>query len=322
MALFVHPENQKILWNIINGNPFIIRYFESRPPQIKEAWFKQSIEEFYKKIQNRKIDPSELNNLNKEVLTSMIQDVHLNNPEYSAHNSSNIQTNTNNTHNQQWKQSQPYHYQQNNSYNTMNNINTPPLTNESKEEIFNKQFQMRQHEYDNMFQRKVPTDINFRDTTVDENKDVNELLEREKREREELLKPIQQNNKINIQGDNNITIEAVEIPEPKDKKSVTWSNDNKMGNMQELFEVQKSEMYSMRLHIIELTKQLDETNKRLSGLESQLQQTNNQITEKQPYVTSKYATLDENKTTDTSSHNTDTYEVLVETVESDNESSK
>ena len=104
MALFVHPENQKILWNIINGNPFIIRYFESRPHHIKETWFKQSIEEFYKKIQGIKIDPSELNNLNKEVLTSMIQDVHLNNPDYSAHNSSNTQTNSNNTQNQQWHQ--------------------------------------------------------------------------------------------------------------------------------------------------------------------------------------------------------------------------
>ena len=47
MALFVHPENQKILWNIINGNPFIIRYFESQPQQAKEMWFKQSIEDFY-----------------------------------------------------------------------------------------------------------------------------------------------------------------------------------------------------------------------------------------------------------------------------------
>lgn len=322
MALFVHPENQKILWNIINGNPFIIRYFESRPPHIKETWFKQSIEEFYKKIQGRKIDPNELNNLNKEILTSMIQDVHLNSPEFSAHNSSNIQSHSNNPQNQQWNQSQSYQYPQNNQYNAMNTINTPQITSENKEEIFKKQFQMRQQEYESMFQRNVPAEINFRDTTTDENKDVNELLEREKREREELLKPIQQNNKINIQGDNNIKIEAVELPEPKDKKSVTWSNDNKIGNMQELFEVQKSEMYSMRLHIIELTKQLDETNKRLSWLESQLQQTNNQITEKQPYVTSKYATLDENKTTDTSSHNTDTYEVLVETVESDNESSK
>jgi hypothetical protein len=322
MALFVHPENQKILWNIINGNPFIIRYFESRPPHIKETWFKQSIEEFYKKIQGRKIDPAELNNLNKELLTSMIQDVHMNNPEYSAHNSSNIQTNSNNMHNQQWHQSQPYQYPQNNQYNAMNTINTPQLTSENKEEIFKKQFQMRQQEYESMFQRNVPAEINFRDTTVDENKDVNELLEREKREREELMKPIQQNNKINIQGDNNIKIEAVELPEPKDKKSVTWSNDNKMGNIQELFEVQKSEMYSMRLHIIELTKQLDETNKRISGLELQLQQTNVPTTEKQQYVTSKYANLDENKGTSVSNQSTDTPMVFVETVESDSDSPK
>ena len=322
MALFVHPENQKILWNIINGNPFIIRYFESRPHHIKETWFKQSIEEFYKKIQGIKIDPSELNNLNKEVLTSMIQDVHLNNPDYSAHNSSNTQTNSNNTQNQQWHQSQPSQYQQFNPYNAMNTINTPQLTSDNKEEIFKKQFQMRQQEYENMFQRKVPADINFRDTTTDENKDVNELLEREKREREELMKPIQQNNKINIQGDNNIKIEAVEIPEPKDKKSVTWSNENKMGNIHELFEIQKSEMYSMRLHIIELTKQLDETKKRISGLELQLQQINVPTSDKPQYVTSKYAKLDENKVTDTSSHNTEIPMVLVETVESDSDSSK
>lgn len=314
MALFVHPENQKILWNIINGNPFIIRYFESRPSHIKEAWFKQSIEEFYKKIQDRKIDPSELNNLNKEVLTSMIQDVHLSNPEYSAHNSSNTQTTSNNQQPQyvrpnQYQQNQ---YQQNNPYNVTNMINTPALTSENKEEIFQNQFKMRQQEYENMFQHKVPNEINFRDTIVDENKDVNELLEREKRERDELLKPIQQNDKINIQSDNNITIEAVELHEPKDKKSVTWGNDNKTSNLQELLEVQKSEMYSMRLHLIELTKQLDETNKRLSGLELQIPRTNVETIEKQPYVTSKYVNLDE----------TDTPMVFVETVESDSESPK
>ena len=81
-------------------------------------------------------------------------------------------------------------------------------------------------------------------------------------------------------------------------------------------------MYSMRLHIIELTKQLDETKKRISGLELQLQQINVPTSDKPQYVTSKYAKLDENKVTDTSSHNTEIPMVLVETVESDSDSSK
>ena len=66
MSLFVHPENQKILWNIVSGNPFIIRYFEAKSPQAKEMWFKQSIEDFYTRLQGKQIDPNELNNLNKE----------------------------------------------------------------------------------------------------------------------------------------------------------------------------------------------------------------------------------------------------------------
>ena len=71
MSLFVHPENQKIIWNIINGNPYIIRYFESKPHQAKETWFRKSIEDFYTRIQGKEIDPNDLNNLNKEVLTEL-----------------------------------------------------------------------------------------------------------------------------------------------------------------------------------------------------------------------------------------------------------
>lgn len=340
MALFVHPENQKILWNIISGNPFIIQYFESKPPHVKETWFKQSIEDFYKRIQDRKIDPQELNYLNKEVLTNMIHTVHMKNPEFSAHNSSQIPTSTptppptsteygsnrysesNNVQAQQWHSPQSLQYQhpQKDPLNVMNSINTPAIINESKEEIFNKQFKMRQQEYDNMLQRKVPNEINFRDPVSDENKDISELLERERREREELMRPIQQQTKINIQGDNNITLDAVELNEPKEKKSVSWVDNNKTNNIHELVEVQKSEMYSMRLHIIELTKQIEATNKRLSELELRLHENTSPTSEKpQPHVTSKYANLDEKKSSVIIQN---TGDVLVETVESDSDSSK
>lgn len=327
MALFVHPENQKILWNIISGNPFIIQYFETKPPHAKDTWFKQSIEEFYKRIQGKKIDPQELNALNKEVLTSMIQTIHLNNREFSAHNSSHISippststeygsnrsSDSNNQRTPQWQTPQ-YQYPSNGPLDIMNTINTPPLINESKEEVFNKQFKMRQQEYDSMVQRKVPSEINFRDPVSDENKDISELLERERREREELMRPVQQPNKINIQRDNNITLDAVELSGPKEKKAVSWVDTNKPNNIDELVEVQKSEMYSMRLHIVELTKQLESTNKRLSQLEMRLHENKPSVSDKTQHVTSKYAVL-EDKSTNIGIQNTG--DVLVETVESD-----
>lgn len=298
MALFVHPENQKILWNIINGNPFIIRYFESQPQQEKEMWFKKSIEDFYSKIQGKEINPQELNNINKEALTSMIQSVHLQNPQFSAHNSS-----------------IPYQ-QQTEPQNTMTQhaINTPPVVKDNREEMFNKQFQMRQNEYDSMLQRKVPAEIDFREKQTDgNNQNINELLEREQREREKLMNSLQHSNKIHIDDKpNNIKLEPVDLEEPKSKKSVSWNNESKKDDVKELLEVQKSEMYSMRLHIIDLTKQLEEMNKRISEMENNKKQSNQQFDEKQPHNVTKYSNLEEKSIE--KKENNENNEVLVEDV--------
>lgn len=310
MSLFVHPENQKILWNIINGNPFIIRYFEAKPPQEKEAWFRKSIEEFYTRIQGKEIDPQELNHLNKELLTNMIQSVHIQSPQFTAHNSSQVYPPT------------PPSYQE--PQNTMHSINTPPVIPDSKEEIFNKQFQMRQQEYDTMLHRNTPNEIDFREVSSDENKDINELLERERREREELMKPITQSNKINIQETNNIKLETMELEEPKEKKNVSWGNDRTKEDIDKLFEIQTSEMYSMRLHIIDLTKQLAEMGKRVSNLETHTKESKQPDNEKTVHNVSKYANLGEfvNSEPKLTISKTNETEVLVEDVNSDSDSGK
>ena len=320
MSLFVHPENQKILWNIISGNPFIIRYFESKPQQTKELWFKKSIEEFYTRIQGKKINPDELNNLNKEALTSMIQSVHIQNPQYTAHDSSRYTSS--NGHTPSIPQYSSTHEPMN-MMNYSNTINTPELLKESKEDIFNKQFQMRQQEYDSMLQRKTPQEIDFREKSNDEHKDINELLERERREREELMKPVQQTSKLTIDStnSNNITLEAIELQGPKEKKSVSWNTDTANSRLIELYEVQKSELYSMRLHIIDLTKQLDETNARLLNIEKQMSENVQSEMSKnkedtQHHHISKYATLEENKKNEAIIDET----VLVEDVNSDSDS--
>lgn len=333
MSLFVHPENQKILWNIINGNPFIIRYFEAKPSQAKESWFRQSIENFYTKIQGKEINPDELNYLNKEVLTSMIQSVHIQSPTYTAHDSNQSTSQSGTPSHPQYtpQNGNPSYSQQSPSepMNMMthnNTINTPSIVKDSKEEIFNKQFQMRQQEYDTMLHHKTPQEIDFRETSNDENKDINELLERERREREELMKPIQQSNKLNIDSSNNdnmnIKLEAVELQGTTEKKSVSWNEDVKPDKITEILEVQKSETYSMRLHIVDLTKQLERANERLTTLETILNKMNtnntNNTNEKPQHHVSKYANLEETPTYPPVKE-TEVETVLVEDVNTDSD---
>ena len=251
MSLFIHPTNQNILWNIITGNPLVINYFNSRPTLNKEQWFKTAISDFYSNNKNRQLDKDELNNMNKELLAMMVHSIR-------NENNRSIGTPSNDR-----LTSEPI-------------INTPPYVKENREENFNSQFQQRQHEYDEMVQRKVPTEIDFREKQDDTNiGNISELIEREKKEREKLLSSFPSENIVNPipntrlhidkTNDNNVSLETIEL---KDKKSVSWNNVDTPDNLSEIVAVHKSEMYSMRLHIIDITSQLDSMKLRISELES------------------------------------------------------
>ena len=251
MSLFIHPTNQNILWNIITGNPLVINYFNSRPTLNKEQWFKTSISDFYSNNKNRQLDKDELNNMNKELLTMMVHSIRNEN-----NRSSGAQSNDRST-------SEPI-------------INTPPYVKENRENTFNSQFQQRQQEYDEMVQRKVPTEIDFREKNDDNNiGNISELIEREKEERQKLLSSFPSENIVNPipntrlhidkTNDNNVSIETIEV---KEKKSVSWNNVDTPDNLSEIVAVHKSEMYSMRLHIIDITSQLDIMKIRIAELES------------------------------------------------------
>ena len=262
MSLFIHPTNQNILWNIITGNPLVINYFNSRPTLNKEQWFKTSISDFYSNNKNRQLDKDELNNMNKELLTMMVHSIRNENNRSSGAPSNDRLT------------SEPI-------------INTPPYVKENRENTFNSQFQQRQQEYDEMVQRKVPTEIDFREKNDDNNiGNISELIEREKEERQKLLSSFPSENIVNPipntrlhidkTNDNNVSIETIEL---KDKKSVSWNNVDIPDNLSEIVAVHKSEMYSMRLHIIDITSQLDIMKTRMAELESRLNTSNNEDVE-------------------------------------------
>ena len=67
MSLYIHPENQRVLWTTINK---VTGFSEKRDA---DAWFKQVIAHFYHQNSNRVLGKDELLKLNKETIEYMIQ---------------------------------------------------------------------------------------------------------------------------------------------------------------------------------------------------------------------------------------------------------
>lgn len=78
-SLFIHPENQTILWNLINQQPLFSRI------ENKEEWFRNIISQFHEKMQRGNQNPTtkaELLNANKQTVQYMVQQL---NEKYRGH---------------------------------------------------------------------------------------------------------------------------------------------------------------------------------------------------------------------------------------------
>lgn len=67
MSLYIHPENQRVLWTTINK----AKGFAEK--QDAYEWFKQTIAHFYHLNSTRVLDRNDLLQLNKETIEYMIQ---------------------------------------------------------------------------------------------------------------------------------------------------------------------------------------------------------------------------------------------------------
>ena len=71
MSLYIHPENQRVLWTTINkANGF-------QEKHDADQWFKQVIAHFYHQNSNRVLGRDDLLKLNKETIEYMIQQLKL-----------------------------------------------------------------------------------------------------------------------------------------------------------------------------------------------------------------------------------------------------
>lgn len=86
MSLYIKPENQTYLWNTIHSHPKFQPYLRQYPPEKITAWFRSTIEGFYRNWgENRSMNPNELKQLNQNTVAYLYQSiVSLNTPPSTA----------------------------------------------------------------------------------------------------------------------------------------------------------------------------------------------------------------------------------------------
>lgn len=231
MALFIHNKNQELLWNVINKTQIFQLVFAYSQNNEPELWFRAHIQQYYQKIQNISLTSENLNNCNHEIIAIMMNNL----KSFSENLGQQGQPQQH-----QHQQIPPQQFQQ-----TQQQPQTQlPYTVENKQELYSRQFNERQKEYELMNAKPTPPvpDINnnIKDDAIS---NMDELIKLHMQQREAemkqysplpLVQPPLENtfkpNNIKI-ADNNENIrlipDAVFINEEnKLKKNVSWSDDN------------------------------------------------------------------------------------------------
>lgn len=205
MSALVHPENQKIIWNIVNNNIYVNEFFQKNTNVSKEQWFRSIIEKFYIQSEGQNLSMEELNILNKDVLTFMVKSVH-SIPVQSSPPEPQTQMLDPYAQTQQrvldpyaqtsqasypHQQRVPDPYAQSAQTNYSTQIQTPPYVPNNIGEQTNQQFEDKRQEYEQMNAKPVPEQIDFKekekDTIID---NMDELINQHLSEREQQLKEL------------------------------------------------------------------------------------------------------------------------------------
>lgn len=199
MSLYIHPNNQKLLWDLCNKNPLVSQIFPPNLQKNKEEWFKNIISQIYYNLPPT-ISRDVLLIKNKETITIMINDL------------------------------------KSRMIPTPPSSVEPIYSRNTVDRSINAQFEQRQKEYEQMNKPRILPDVSFAEK-IDDGviKNMDELIQQQLRERELDLKivqkeSIQQQNPLKINIKETIPIEKTEIiniqEKEKTKKQVSWKSDN------------------------------------------------------------------------------------------------
>jgi len=213
MTLFVHRENQEILWQNVTQSEAFQRTFSQRPPYESNEWFRNIIQMFYQESVRQRIETRPaLVEFNRQVLRFMLQDL---SQRVTAQKPSNPLLN-----------------------DRMITHNLQPSGMESKEEMHAREFAQRQREYDALLKRPEPPAPQFGDTVKDEViTNMDELIQQQLRMREQMVASMppqeQQQEQQPIQNVPN----KLRIHNEDPAKTVTWKEP--------VIEIQSTPTYSV-----------------------------------------------------------------------------
>lgn len=227
MALFIHSENQRLLWNIINKTEHFQRFFLPGSQFDPNIWFRNIIQSFYHENKSKVMNSAELNQLNRIVITHMVE--HLK---------------------QKLEYREPSLIQQ----NSLGSQFTRNSFIESKEEKYNREFKEREQQYHSLLEKPKPPTVNFGDTIKDEViSNMDEVMKAHMKQRDEELQklaPRPPNKGLIIDGQNDIdihtTVLTIDSGDEKAKKSVSWAENIEAGSPL------NSEVLELKSQVLEL----------------------------------------------------------------------
>tara|TARA_Y100000389_G_C17455666_1_gene517985 strand:- start:633 stop:1388 length:756 start_codon:yes stop_codon:yes gene_type:complete len=250
MKLYINPENQKLLWTIINQHQFINSYWQNYSLHDKSLWFKEIIQYVYDNNKNTINNYSNLTELNKQTLNYMIDDIKK-------------------------------------RLNSISNdsINTPKESVNNRSEYIQNQYNLRQQNYEDMNKKDLPEQLDFTVQNDDEAiTDINALVEKQQRERDldiQKYKPLLTNKETKLIIDKNTDINIdkdTEIINNKVKKSISWG-ENKIyfDNVEtaEQFQMKNEDISIFQLRISELEKKVMKLNELLSLIKIEISEIKN-----------------------------------------------
>ena len=148
MSLYIHKENQKLIWESLQQIPQFHEFTRQQSGK-QEEWFKEIIQQFYESNKFKLLTLRELQQLNRETVSYMINDMnqYLHPPKKNDYNSV---------------------YNSNNTINSFSfdSFDSQPVTREAiqekKQQDFQKGFLERQEEYNKMLNRTPQKTLIFR----------------------------------------------------------------------------------------------------------------------------------------------------------------
>lgn len=248
-SLYIQQNNQNLLWKIINNTPQMIQFFYNSSPGEKEKWFQNVIRHVYNShSSNGNVSLRDLNKITIDFMLEMLQKAQQ--PQRSLETPS----------------QQPQHQQ-----------HQPQLQTKPKQvqtDAIENQFAIRRQEYENMTKKTVPVPT-FTENVKDEAiSDIGSVVNEYMKQREQDMKQFaaekpktDNNNKLQINNDENISINVEELESPLSlplNKKVKWGE-----NTEHVYENVPSPIENIGEKLLDAINKLSEKIDKLAAEQSQ-----------------------------------------------------